>query len=164
MGNCASNSQEAEGKARSDMIDRQIEEDSKKYKRECKILLLGTCATPVLCPSEGNREGKILCLRESSAPWVSTANVAVIRTSRDSHTKTELLLFAMDACIRTHLRLHAHIPAYSFWLVFVLMPCIAFPYIHLLTRTPWPSDRFRRVRKVDNSQANEDHSSKRLLS
>ncbi|KAH9957678.1 G-protein alpha subunit [Russula dissimulans] len=42
MGNCASNSQEAEGKARSDMIDRQIEEDSKKFKRECKILLLGS--------------------------------------------------------------------------------------------------------------------------
>ncbi|KAI0253628.1 G-protein alpha subunit [Lactifluus subvellereus] len=42
MGNCASNSQEAEGKARSDMIDRQIEEDSKRYKRECKILLLGS--------------------------------------------------------------------------------------------------------------------------
>jgi guanine nucleotide-binding protein subunit alpha len=42
MGNCSSNSQEAEGKARSDMIDRQIEEDSKKYKRECKILLLGS--------------------------------------------------------------------------------------------------------------------------
>ena len=46
MGNCASNSQEAEGKARSDMIDRQIEEDSKRYKRECKILLLGACFQP----------------------------------------------------------------------------------------------------------------------
>ena len=46
MGNCASNSQEAEGKARSDMIDRQIEEDSKKYKRECKILLLGASPIP----------------------------------------------------------------------------------------------------------------------
>jgi len=41
MGNCASTNQEADGKARSDMIDRQIEEDSKKFKRECKILLLG---------------------------------------------------------------------------------------------------------------------------
>lgn len=41
MGNCASSTREAEEKARSDMIDRQIEEDSKKYKRECKILLLG---------------------------------------------------------------------------------------------------------------------------
>jgi hypothetical protein len=68
MGNCASSSQEAEGKARSDMIDRQIEEDSKKYKRECKILLLGACATPVFCHSEGNGEGKKLCLRECSRP------------------------------------------------------------------------------------------------
>ena len=41
MGNCASNTREAEEKARSDLIDRQIDEDSKKYKRECKILLLG---------------------------------------------------------------------------------------------------------------------------
>lgn len=55
MGNCASTTQEAEGKARSDMIDRQIEEDSKRYKRECKILLLGTCATPILCPSKRKR-------------------------------------------------------------------------------------------------------------
>jgi guanine nucleotide-binding protein subunit alpha len=50
MGNCASSSQEADGKARSDMIDRQIEEDSKRYKRECKILLLGAYATQLLCP------------------------------------------------------------------------------------------------------------------
>ncbi|KAI9460345.1 G-protein alpha subunit [Russula earlei] len=42
MGNCASNNEEADGKARSDMIDRQIEEDAKKFKRECKILLLGS--------------------------------------------------------------------------------------------------------------------------
>ncbi|TFY75458.1 hypothetical protein EWM64_g8555 [Hericium alpestre] len=41
MGNCVSNSQR-EGKARSDAIDKQIEEDSKKFKRECKILLLGS--------------------------------------------------------------------------------------------------------------------------
>ena len=46
MGNCASSSQEVEGKARSDLIDRQIEEDSKRYKRECKILLLGASPTP----------------------------------------------------------------------------------------------------------------------
>ncbi|KAI0061797.1 G-protein alpha subunit [Artomyces pyxidatus] len=42
MGNCASNAQEREEKAHSDRIDRQIEEDSKKFKRECKILLLGS--------------------------------------------------------------------------------------------------------------------------
>jgi hypothetical protein len=48
MGNCASNT---EDKARlvSDMIDLQIEEDSKQYKRECKILLLG--AYPALFDS-----------------------------------------------------------------------------------------------------------------
>jgi guanine nucleotide-binding protein G(i) subunit alpha len=47
MGNCASNTREAEEKARSDLIDRQIEEDSKKYKRECKILLLGAYSLPL---------------------------------------------------------------------------------------------------------------------
>ena len=57
MGNCASNTREAEEKARSDMIDRQIEEDSKKYKRECKILLLGALSAlsdsyPNLPPSK----------------------------------------------------------------------------------------------------------------
>jgi hypothetical protein len=68
MGNCASTSQEADGKARSDLIDRQIEEDSKRYKRECKILLLGTSTTPLLCLSEGNRQGKSPCLKECSQP------------------------------------------------------------------------------------------------
>lgn len=41
MGNCVSNSEDREAKARSDAIDRQIEEDQKKFKKECKILLLG---------------------------------------------------------------------------------------------------------------------------
>ncbi|VDB95884.1 unnamed protein product [Peniophora sp. CBMAI 1063] len=42
MGNCVSSAQEREEKARSDRIDKQIEEDGKKFKRECKILLLGS--------------------------------------------------------------------------------------------------------------------------
>ncbi|KAH9067976.1 G-protein alpha subunit [Lactarius deliciosus] len=42
MGHCASNVQEdARARSVSDMIDRQIEAD-RKYKRECKILLLGS--------------------------------------------------------------------------------------------------------------------------
>ncbi|KZS94899.1 guanine nucleotide binding protein, alpha subunit [Sistotremastrum niveocremeum HHB9708] len=41
MGNCSSVQDKAE-KDRSDEIDRQIEEDSKKFKKECKILLLGS--------------------------------------------------------------------------------------------------------------------------
>lgn len=40
MGNCGSQPDRAE-KERSDAIDRQLEEDSKKFKKECKILLLG---------------------------------------------------------------------------------------------------------------------------
>jgi guanine nucleotide-binding protein G(i) subunit alpha len=41
MGNCGSAPDQAE-KEVSDEIDRQIEEDSKKFRKECKILLLGT--------------------------------------------------------------------------------------------------------------------------
>ena len=180
MGNCASTSQEAEGKARSDLIDRQIEEDSKKYKRECKILLLGACPTPVLCPSEGMGSGKkyssqgMFPTHPNSTRWVSTTRVAVIRTSRDPTYHLSDALPAPNtehaslpyACLHIHtlLRSPAHITAYSFRLVLVLTPSIAFSYIRLLTRTPSPPDRFRRVRKVDDSQANEDHSPEWLLS
>jgi hypothetical protein len=40
MGGCVSTADQA-GKERSDEIDRQLEEDCKRFKRECKILLLG---------------------------------------------------------------------------------------------------------------------------
>ena len=44
MGACmSSNAEEEEQKKRSQMIDRALEEDSKKLRRECKILLLGRC-------------------------------------------------------------------------------------------------------------------------
>ena len=44
MGNCASatQAQDREASLRSADIDRIIEEDSKKFRKECKILLLGT--------------------------------------------------------------------------------------------------------------------------
>lgn len=38
----SSNSEEAEQKKKSQAIDRVIEEDSKRLRKECKILLLGT--------------------------------------------------------------------------------------------------------------------------
>ncbi|KAF7316132.1 Heterotrimeric G-protein alpha subunit [Mycena indigotica] len=41
MGNCGSQ-EDRSGKERSDAIDRQLEEDSKKFKKEAKILLLGS--------------------------------------------------------------------------------------------------------------------------
>jgi len=41
MGACASQPDRA-SKSRSDEIDRQLDEDSKRYKKECKILLLGS--------------------------------------------------------------------------------------------------------------------------
>ncbi|KKA28924.1 hypothetical protein TD95_002484 [Thielaviopsis punctulata] len=44
MGNCLSsnNSEEAEQKKRSQAIDKQLEEDNKRLRRECKVLLLGS--------------------------------------------------------------------------------------------------------------------------
>jgi guanine nucleotide-binding protein G(i) subunit alpha len=47
MGNCVS-SGDREGKQVSDQIDKQLEEDHKKFKRECKILLLGTVVSIVI--------------------------------------------------------------------------------------------------------------------
>jgi guanine nucleotide-binding protein G(i) subunit alpha len=41
MGNCGSSQVEAVAKQHSDEIDKQIEEDLRKFKKECKILLLG---------------------------------------------------------------------------------------------------------------------------
>ena len=41
MGNCASSNDDYGAAARSAAIDRQIEEDSKIFRKECKILLLG---------------------------------------------------------------------------------------------------------------------------
>jgi len=44
MGSCMSsaNNEDGEQKKKSQAIDRALEEDSKKLRRECKILLLGT--------------------------------------------------------------------------------------------------------------------------
>jgi hypothetical protein len=43
MGNCTSTS-DCQAKAHSDAIDKEIENDSKKFRKECKILLLGALA------------------------------------------------------------------------------------------------------------------------
>lgn len=53
MGACfSSHTEEAEQKKRSQMIDRKLEEDSRRFHRECKILLLGTSAHAGLCESK----------------------------------------------------------------------------------------------------------------
>lgn len=50
MGNCCSqpDDQEKEAAQRSAQIDRQIEQDGKKLKKECKILLLGKSSLSIL--------------------------------------------------------------------------------------------------------------------
>lgn len=51
MGACmSSNNEVAEQKKRSQAIDKILEEDSKRLRRECKILLLGTLSAVVSWP------------------------------------------------------------------------------------------------------------------
>lgn len=51
MGICMStNNDDVEQKKRSQAIDRKLEEDSRRLRRECKILLLGELPTPTLHP------------------------------------------------------------------------------------------------------------------
>jgi hypothetical protein len=127
MGNCASNTREAEEKARSDMIDRQIEEDSKKYKRECKILLLGAFPRslqllPYLPPYKRRRLSHLLGRTPFDHGMVATPFTSASRT-------IVFPVVYMRACMLSH----------SFL-------------------------RFRRVRKINHSQANEDYSPERLYS
>ena len=54
MGICASKSEEdGEAKKRSQAIDRALEEDQKKLRRECKILLLGAVIRSYLGLDQG---------------------------------------------------------------------------------------------------------------
>jgi hypothetical protein len=56
-----------EQRDRSNQIDKQIEEDSKKYRKECKILLLGTLLSPAL-PRLGKGHLLMLMIRLRKAP------------------------------------------------------------------------------------------------
>ena len=54
MGACMStNAEDLEQKKRSQAIDRKIEEDSRKLRRECKILLLGMPIRPIRKDNSG---------------------------------------------------------------------------------------------------------------
>ena len=83
MGNCASVQDRTE-KARSDEIDKQIEEDSRKFRKECKILLLGEylpCHFPPFSNALRLRSG----CRSKLLPYI------YLNASRDvSHTTNRL--------------------------------------------------------------------------
>ena len=107
MGNCVS-TQDREAVARSQEIDRQIEEDSKKFKKECKILLLGQSLiifspSPLYYSPPRPRTSVPLCPR---APIPSSCNQPIIRTSSFSITvpPRPLLLFLIE--INTHPDVH----------------------------------------------------------
>jgi hypothetical protein len=102
MGNCASSNQEADGKTRSDMIDRQIEEDAKKYKRECKILLLGQSTSSILLSGQRKKTkervhrpyGEFLSIRAAYMDMDDGHQPchSIFRTSRDHPSIIPLLL------------------------------------------------------------------------
>ena len=48
MGNCVS-ARDCKAQQRSQEIDKQIEEDSRRFKKECKILLLGALSLSLRC-------------------------------------------------------------------------------------------------------------------
>lgn len=53
MGSCMSTSgEESDQRKRSNKIDKELEEDSKKLRKECKILLLGK-SPPHVCAAAG---------------------------------------------------------------------------------------------------------------
>ncbi len=53
MGSCMSTSgEESDQRKRSQKIDKELEEDSKKLRKECKILLLGTSLRRCMCAAE----------------------------------------------------------------------------------------------------------------
>jgi hypothetical protein len=57
MGSCMSTSgEDSDQRKRSNKIDKELEEDSKKLRKECKILLLGMSPVP---PGIGNPDGPL---------------------------------------------------------------------------------------------------------
>lgn len=64
MGACmSSNSEETEQKKRSQKIDKDLEEDSKRLRRECKILLLGTWVTALLQSIDAARQSEAIRIK-----------------------------------------------------------------------------------------------------
>jgi hypothetical protein len=171
MGNCASNSQEADGKARSDLIDRQIEEDSKRYKRECKILLLG--ASTLLDPLLPKNIALLSPYRSLSCS-PSPTDAASLPDSRVTGPSVLILLLSAlyprlagtPLVVIRGQRARVLMRAASSQNDTRLFPShLSDPhYLRVCMLTLYSSLRFRRVRKVNNSQANEDHSPEWLLS
>jgi guanine nucleotide-binding protein subunit alpha len=97
MGACISQPDRA-SKSRSDEIDRQLEEDSKRYKKECKILLLGSGesgkSTIVkqmkIIHQEGFTPAELLAFRPTIHKNAVDSAQAVVRALREC--KLEVLL------------------------------------------------------------------------
>jgi guanine nucleotide-binding protein G(i) subunit alpha len=75
---------EKEATARSDAIDRQIEADSKQYRRECKVLVLGLFFP---CP------GLVLLVLSSSVGTHGSGKSTIIKQMKIVHSQDQLLSF-----------------------------------------------------------------------
>ena len=72
MGICMSSSPEdGEQKKRSQAIDRKLDEDSRRLRRECKILLLGTQLSAHACTRDGRLTRLQVLARAASRPLSS---------------------------------------------------------------------------------------------
>ena len=171
MGNCASSSQEAEGKARSDLIDRQIEEDSKRYKRECKILLLGASPIPSFFLFFFAKSGFLFHRANggSSSDRVTHVDDGRQRDSSFdiSHVTGPIIHHNIIACppnrttSRRTSKGHFLISGYGHTThspIILSFPMLDAEYVvRIYAHRTSLFIRLRRVRKVDHRQANEDN-------
>ena len=81
-------------KDRSNAIDRQLEDDSKKFKKECKILLLGTWSMSTI-----DKDTDIPGSGESGKSTI-VKQMKIIHQS--GYQKDELLAFRMIMCVATY--------------------------------------------------------------
>lgn len=90
MGACiSSNAEELEQKKKSQFIDRGLEADSKRLRRECKILLLGTKAFSNSTANTGNRR------KGSGESGKSTIVKQMKIIHQNGYTVDELALYRM---------------------------------------------------------------------
>ncbi|KAG9308579.1 heterotrimeric G protein alpha subunit [Chiua virens] len=104
MGNCIS-SQDRVEKARSDAIDRQLEEDSRKLRKECKILLLGSGESG---KSTIVKQMKIIHQNGFTHEELMTHRPTIYRNTLDSAQAIVLAMRKLGLdCVHPHNRLNA---------------------------------------------------------
>ncbi|KAG9308775.1 guanine nucleotide binding protein, alpha subunit [Chiua virens] len=96
MGNCIS-SQDGAQKERSDAIDRQLEEDSRRLRKECKILLLGQSPCQHLVPLSSCADLTLVLGSSESGKSTIVKQMKIIH--QNGFTDEELLTYRAQATI-----------------------------------------------------------------